>query len=112
MSFTWKIIPRVTSLASSATPTPNADTDDVYALTALAEAAAFQIPTGTCDNWQVLVIRIKDDGTARGLSWNGIYRVVGCTLPTTTVISKYIYISMRYNVTDTKWDVLAVGNEV
>ena len=35
----------------------------------------------------------------------------GTELPTTTVISKYIYVGCIYNSTDTKWDVVAVANE-
>jgi hypothetical protein len=33
------------------------------------------------------------------------------TLPTTTVISKTLYLGMIYNSTDTKWDVVAVAQE-
>lgn len=102
---------RVTSSASSATPTPNADTDDVFILTAQAAAAAFAAPSGTPTDCQPMIIRIKDNGTARALSFDAIYRVVGVTLPTTTVISKMTYIALMYNNAATKWDVLAVNQE-
>jgi hypothetical protein len=105
-------LPRVASTTSSATPTPNADTTDMYILTAQAAAAAFAAPTGSPVQGQQLMIRIKDDGTARALTWNAIFRVIGVTLPATTVISKTLYIGAKYNSTDTKWDVLAVGQEV
>jgi hypothetical protein len=36
---------------------------------------------------------------------------MGVTLPTTTVISKTVYLAMVFNNDDTKWDVLAVGQE-
>ncbi len=103
--------PRVTTAASSATPTPNADTDDQYQLTALAAGATFGVPSGTPANGQRLLIRIKDNGTARTLAFNAIYRALGVTLPTTTVISKTLYVGAVYNSADTKWDVLAVGQE-
>jgi len=106
-----RITKRVSTVASSATPTPNADTDDIYTVTALAEAATFGAPTGTPTNGQGLVIRIKDNGTARALSFNAIYRAVGVTLPTTTVAGKTIYIGALYNSADTKWDVVAVASE-
>jgi hypothetical protein len=106
-----RVTPRVTSAASSATPTPNADTDDQFQLTALAAAAAFAAPTGTPTEGQPMILRIKDNGTARALTWNAIYRAVGVALPTTTVLSKTMYIGMRYNATDTKFDVLAVSIE-
>lgn len=99
------------STASSSTPTPNADTDEVYILTALAAGAVFGAPTGTPVDGQPLMIRIKDNGTARTLGWNAAYRAVGVTLPTTTVISKTLYVGCIYNVADSKWDVLGVSQE-
>lgn len=100
-----------TTIASSATPTPNADRDEMYAVTALAAGATFGAPTGTPRDGQKLLIRVKDNGTARTLAWNAIYRVIGVTLPTTTVISKLLYVQCVYNAADTKWDVLAVGQQ-
>lgn len=106
-----RVNPRVSATTSSSTPTPDADTDDEYNVTALAATATFGAPTGTPVNGQPLIIRIKDNGTARGLSFNSIYRAIGVTLPTTTVISKTMYLGMIYNSADTKWDVLAVNQE-
>lgn len=102
-----RITNRVTSVASSATPTPDVSTTDQYNLTALAAAAAFGIPTGTPTDGQKLIIRIKDNGTARALTWNAIYRAVGADLPSTTVISKTTYVGCIYNSADTKWDIVA-----
>jgi len=106
-----RIDPRVTSTASSATPTPDVSTTDVYILTALAAAAAFAAPTGTPVQGTKLIVRIKDNGTARALTWDAIYRAIGVTLPTTTVISKTLYLGMIYNSTDTKWDCVATAQE-
>ena len=107
----YLVAPRVGTTASSATPTPNADSHDLYTITALAAAAEFQVPSGTPSNGQSLMIRITDNGTARALTYNAIYRAVGVTLPTTTVISKTIYLGMIYNSSDTKWDVIGVAEE-
>lgn len=104
-------IDRVTTTTSSATPTPSATTDDIFILTAQAAAAAFANPTGTPYNGQRILIRIKDNGTARALTYGTQYRAVGITLPTTTVISKTLYMGMVYNSADTKWDVIAVAQE-
>lgn len=106
-----RITKRVVAVASSATPTPNADTTDQYELTALTEGATFAEPTGTPTNGQGLIIRIKDNGTARTLAWNAIYRAIGVTLPSTTVISKTLYVGCVYNSADSKWDVIAVQQE-
>lgn len=103
--------PRIGTVASSATPAPNADTDDVFTVTALAANATFAAPSGTPADGQPLLIRIKDNGTARTLAWNAIYRAVGVTLPTTTVISKVLYVGCVYNSAATKWDVLGVSQE-
>ena len=96
---------RVTSIVSSATPTPSADTDDEYIITALATAPTFGAPTGTPSQGQVILIRIKDNGTARALLFNAIYRFSGDQpAPTTTIINKTMYIMAIYNAEDAKWD--------
>lgn len=103
-----KAAKRITSEASNATPTPNADTTDVHIVTALAAGATFGAPTGTPTHGQQLIIRIKDNGTARSLGWNAVYRAsTDLALPTTTVLGKTIYLGFMYNATDAKWDLLA-----
>jgi hypothetical protein len=106
-----RITKRVFSEASNATPTPAGDSYDAHHITALAAAAAFAAPTGTPTDEQQLIIRIKDNGTARALSWNAIYRALGAVLPTTTVISKTLYVGLIYNAADSKWDCVAVAQE-
>lgn len=106
-----RITARVNTTASSATPTPTGDDSDVYTVTALAANAVFAAPTGTPTNGQRLIIRIKDNGSARTLGWNAIYRAVGVILPTTTVVSKTLYVGCIYNTADTKWDCIAVAQE-
>lgn len=91
------IAPRVTALTSNATPTPNADTTDLYSLTAQAAGAAFVNPTGTPGNGQTLQIRLKDDGTARGLTWGTAYVAGGVALPSTTVLSKILNLFFTFN---------------
>ena len=111
-TFTNKsLTPRLSSTASTSTPTPNADTTDEYILTALAVGATFGAPTGTPVQGQVLIIRIKDNGTAQTLAWTitaGGYRAVGCTLPTTTTISKALYVACVYNADENFFDVVGV----
>jgi len=67
-------------------------------------------PSGTPVNGQKLLIRIKDNGTARGITWTtsaGAFRAVGVTLPTTTVLSKVTYVGCVYNSADSFWDAVA-----
>lgn len=107
-----RIDPRVGTTATSATPTPVGDSNDLYAVTALAAAAELQAPSGTPVNGQGILIRIKDDGTPRALTYNAIYRAIGVTLPTTTAASKTIYLGCVYNSADSKWDVVGVAEEL
>lgn len=106
------LISRVQSVVSAATVTPNADTDDGVKITAQAEALILANPSGTPTEMQGIVIRIKDNGTARAITYGDKYRVIGTTLPTTTVINKTIYIAILYNLTDEEWDVIGVREEV
>jgi len=103
---------RIASTVSAATITPNCDITTQHNVTALAVAATFAIPTGTATDGQKLMIRIKDNGTAQALTWTtsaGGYRIVGSTLPTTTVANKLLYIGCIYNAADAFWDVVAVN---
>jgi len=103
----------VTSEASNATPTPSGAWDDsMHCLTALAANANFQVPSGSPGNGFQLIVRIKDNGSARTLTWNGIYRAVVASMPTTTVANKTTYVGFKYNSADSKWDCLAAGTEV
>ena len=105
------INPSVQEAASSATFTINADEQSDGVLTAMAAATTIAAPTGTPVQSQSLVFRFKDDGTARGITWNAIFRAIGVTLPTTTTASKLLYVGCKYNSTDTKWDVVSVQEE-
>jgi len=68
-------------------------------------------PTGTPVDGNKLVFRLLDNGTARGLTWNGTYTVIGVTLPTTTVINKTTYVGCIYNANNARWDVIAVTTQ-
>jgi hypothetical protein len=110
-----RINPRIGTVANTATITPTADASDQYNVTALGVAATIAVPSGTAVDGQKLTIRIKDNGTARALTWTtsaGGYRVIGTTLPTTTVISKTVYVGCVYNSADTFWDVIAIAQQV
>jgi hypothetical protein len=103
-------IPDVQTVASAATVTPTS-TNDLVTITAQAAALALANPTGTWVEGQPLMIRIKDNGTARAITYGTNYRAIGITLPTTTVLSKTTYIGLIYNSTDTKWDAIGVTTQ-
>jgi len=102
-----------TETSSATTTVAIAGTRHTHTITALAAADAIAAPTSviTLSDRNTLVIRIKDNATARALTWNAVFRAVGVTLPTTTVVSKTMYVGCKYNVADTKWDVIAVAQE-
>ena len=102
--------PRVQTVASSATVTPTA-TNDLVTITAQAVGLTLANPTGSFAEGQALMIRIKDNATAQTIAFGTNYRAVGITLPTTTVISKTIYLGIIYNSTDSKWDVLGLNQQ-
>lgn len=67
--------------------------------------------SGTPPDGRKLLVRIKDNGTAYGITWGTAWRAIGVTLPATTVPSKTLYVGGIYNATDNIWDVVAVGQE-
>ena len=102
--------PRVQSVTSSATVTPTS-TNDLVKITAQATGLTIANPTGTMSEGQAMIIRIKDNGTAQTIAFGTNYRAIGVTLPTTTTISKTIYIGLVWNDTDTKFDVLGINTQ-
>ena len=88
-----------------------------YALTALANALTINADANAAPvDGQKMTFRFKDNGTARALTWTTgsakSFRVIGTTLPTTTVVNKIVYVGCIYNAADSRWDVIAVGQEV
>jgi hypothetical protein len=108
-SFFSKLVTTVASVTTSVAIA--ADTTDIYIITAQAGAILFSNPTGSVANGKCLMIRIKDNGTARAITWDTQFRGIGVTLPSTTVISKTLYMIFVYNSTDTKWDFVAYAQE-
>ena len=104
-----RITKRVTSITSSATPTINTDNCDVVDITALAEAITSMTTglSGTPTNFQTLIIRFKDNGTARAITWGASFASRGATLPTTTTAGKYTHVGLMYNTTTSTWDCIA-----
>lgn len=98
--------PRVQSVTSSATVTATS-TNDLVKITAQAAGLTLDNPTGTFAEGQALIYRIKDNGTARSITFGAKFRALGVTLPTTTTISKTTYVGCIYNSTDDKFDVIA-----
>lgn len=99
--------PRIGTIVSSASPAPDSANHDQYNVTALAVNATIDGPSGIAVDGQRLIIRIKDNGVARTLAFHAVYRELGVTLPTTTVVSKTMMLGFIYNAADLKWDLVA-----
>lgn len=111
-----KLILRSSSVASAGVSLSiNSDLFDEYIITAQDAALTINADTGSPVDGQRLIIRIKDNGTARTLAFTTgaakAYRAIGITLPTITIASKVLYVGMVYNSADQRWDVLAANSE-
>ncbi len=106
-----RITPRVITLPSDdatitvgETATYNTDSADQFIVLALAQGTDFGAPGGTPTDGQKLLFRIKDNGTARALTWNAVFdEGDDLALPTTTVLGKTMYVSFIYDSVATKW---------
>lgn len=105
--------PRVSSQASTSTLTPEIDTYDVFRVTALAANITIaNHSTSTMADGEQIRISLLDNGTARTITFGTNYVAkAGVTLPTTTVISKHLYMIFEWNANLTKYVLLATGQE-
>lgn len=108
------VAPRVGTVASSATPSINTDNVDAFSITALATNITSMTTnlSGLPVNFQKLIIRIKDNGSARTITWGGSFEARGVALPTTTVISKVLTVGFIYDTVTSKWGCVASAEEL
>jgi hypothetical protein len=111
-----RINPRIVTAASYTTDTGTAlsvATCDEFDVTAQAGPLKLNNPGGTPVNGQKLIVRIKDDGTARALTYDTQFRAsTDLALPTTTVLGKVLYMGFIWDSTDSKWTLLALLNNI
>ena len=78
-----------------------------FDITAQAGAILFNAPTGTWANHQHLQITLKDNNTARAITYNPIYRSgTTITAPTTTTLGKELRLLYDYDANATKFDLI------
>lgn len=68
-------------------------------------------PSYTGRNFEQKIIRIKDNGTARTISWGTAYINMGVALPLTTIANKWQQITFVYNDTLNQWGCVAISNQ-
>ncbi len=104
---TSRVVP--VSVASGATITPSAQ---IYDVTALAVTAAFAVPSFATQNGMSLLMRIKDNGTARAISFAvGYTNVSGLDTPTATIANKLLTIGAIYNSATSKWEIQGINQQ-
>jgi hypothetical protein len=81
-------------------------------ITAQATGLTLDNPTGSWQQGQDLIIRIKDSGVSQNITYNAGYRAVGIVLPTATTANKTIYLGIIYNSDSSTWDVIGLTEEI
>lgn len=110
------VVQGTSSILATSTTTSDGDNkiiaaSQVHAVTALASASQIAAPAYVATDRMSGSLRIKDNGTARALTWSADWAAIGVTLPTTTTINKYLYISYEYCLADTKFHVLGIARQ-
>lgn len=98
--------PRITSIPSTATISPNPAITDIYIVTTLGVSTVINPITAGANPGRKLEIRIKDNGTAQGISYGANIRFNGITPLLTTTVSRTVYLGMEFNFIDNIYDVL------
>ena len=111
-----RITARVNAQTSTTSPWAwNSNSFDQQSFSALANALTINADAGTPTDGQKTVFRFKDNGTARALTWTtgttNSFRVMGGSLPSSTVAGKTIYVGCIYNALDSRWDAVAYTQE-
>lgn len=104
--------PRILADDTIATLTPNIDDYNIYELNAQAGALTIANPAGTPNDGDVIIIRIKDNGTARAITYGNAYtNISGLDSLATTVISKWSVLGIVYNATAAKYQIVSISTE-
>ena len=100
---------QVLSIESSATPEINTDNYNFVSITALATDITSMTSglTGTPNNFDKLIFRIKDDGTTRNITWGDSFEAKGTALPTATTAGKVLTVGFIYDSITSKWGCIA-----
>jgi hypothetical protein len=106
-----RVPPRVVTTTTTATLTPNLASGDVFLITNQSGALTIAAPTGTPLEGERIIIRYRDNGTTRAITWNATYTGIGVILPTATVPSKTTYVGCLYNSNLNRWDVTAITTQ-
>ena len=97
---TINVKPRNVTVTQAAAPAWNCDNGDIFTIDALAQAITSMTTnqTGTPVDRQEIDFEITDNATPRAITWGANFLgSSGTALPSTTVLSKTLYVKFRYN---------------
>jgi len=104
-------MPRISTATTTTNLAPEIDLYDIHQITALASTLVLANPTGTPPDGMKFMIRIKDNGTTKTLTWSGSqYRAGEMTLPIATIPGKTMYLGFIWHNLDAKWDLIAYSD--
>jgi hypothetical protein len=98
------------SLVSAASLTPDPSMYSEHIFTALASALSI-MNTATFPTSTTITLSIKDDGTARALTWGSAYSGMAYTLPASTVPGKALVMLFRYAPSRARWELMLLSQE-
>jgi hypothetical protein len=99
--------PKVYSVTEISSLTINPLDSDMQLVLQQNQGITMGAPTDTPHEGSRMTIRLKDDGTARNITWNSIFRGIRGSLPSKTIPGETLYVDLIYNNTDSKWDVIS-----
>lgn len=113
ISSTYQSTRSVTSVTTATTSIIPLGVNNInYSITALASALTIQT-SGLAQDFDKILIRIKDDGTARALTFDPVFfEAKGMALPTTTVLGKVITIGFIFDSVTNKYGCVSVAQEI
>lgn len=101
VSGTWQrvITNRVSTIATIATLVPNLETANNFFITAQAGAVVIDPPANAVVG-DVITLNVRDNGVARPITFNSIFRFLTAAPPANTTVSKWLVVGAQYNGTD------------
>lgn len=109
---TLRSTPRLSATTTSTTLTPNIDLYNVYDLTAQATGLTIANPTGTPNNGDPIIFRIKDNGTSQAITYGTAFtNISGLSTISNTTIGKWHVIAGMWNSAVSKYQIISITTE-
>ena len=108
-----RLAPRVRTVESEAVPYMDVNQFDHLEITAQGEAITSMTTNLVGDpyNLQEMIIRIKDNGTQRSITWGNKFEACGAALPANTTVGKRHTLRFIYSTASSKWGCVSAAVE-